>query len=91
MKNHPEITTNKQLREAALKAACENHIWINAFTLIRPTDETYREIGKMVVGKLRERDALLPSYHPGSEDSEEVSEIARLTRMLYLSVNALTQ
>lgn len=85
--NHPEIKTKGQLKEAAFKAACENHIWINAFSLIRPDEKTYADIGRAVVRMLQEQENLLPSYTAG-ESTDEIHEISRLTKMLYMSINA---
>lgn len=34
--------------------AVDNHIWINAFECIRPSDELLRSIGRIVVDKLNE-------------------------------------
>ena len=86
MENHPEIKTIGQLKAAALKAACNDHIWVNAFTLIRPTEKIYAEIGKLVVDMLKNRENLLPSYTEGPE-KKPVSAISRLSNVLYMSIN----
>lgn len=44
----------KQYERDVLKSADENHIWINAFTLIRPTDETLLKLGLAVVAMLKD-------------------------------------
>lgn len=51
-----------------LKNADENHIWVNAFTLIRPQPATYENIGRAVVHKLISReDTIVSSLHrPGA-------------------------
>lgn len=33
-----EIKTQNQLRDAVLESVGKNHIWIDAFSLVRPTD-----------------------------------------------------
>ncbi len=78
---------NGELKKRVLRAAQDNHIWVNAFTLIRPTKETYEGIGKAVVEMLTPKENLLPSYHGGKDDSD-VGEIQTLTKMLYMSINA---
>jgi hypothetical protein len=78
--------TNAELRDAVLKSVQEHHIWINAFTIIRPTDETLRNIGRVIVEYLQNRANLLPAWH--GETEGEVGDMAKLTHMLYLSINA---
>lgn len=80
------IENNGQLKTAVLEQAQSNHIWINAFMLIRPTDEILISIGRQVVNMLREEDNLVPAYH-GAKDNAPISDIQKLTKMLYLSVN----
>ncbi len=84
MKHEP--TTNAELAGAALKAAEDNHIWINAFRLIRPSPEMYQEIGKMVVEMMKRRENLLPAYF--GDPTGEITEMQKLTPMLYMSINA---
>ncbi len=81
-----ELSSNADLAAAALKAAEENHIWVNAFRLIRPSPETYQEIGKMVVEMMKRRENLLPAYF--GDPTGEITEIQKLTPMLYMSINA---
>ena len=38
------------------KEVDENHIWLNAFRCIRPTDEFLAEIGRLVLQKLHDSD-----------------------------------
>jgi hypothetical protein len=81
-----DIKTNGELKAKIIAAAVDNHIWINAFSLIRPTDETLIGIGRAVVQMLQNKDNLLPSYH-GEKDSEPIGDLQTLTGMLYMSVN----
>jgi len=83
----PDIKTKRQLKDAAFKAACDNHMWISAFALIRPTDETLKAIGQHVVDQLKRRDELLPSYTEG-DANDPIHDLSRLTPMLYCSFNA---
>ena len=58
-----------------------NHIWLNAFSCINPTDELKMQIGEMVLEWLNQRDNLMPAC------ADHDSELARLTPKLYMSVN----
>jgi hypothetical protein len=82
-----DITTKGQLKELVFEAAEKNHIWVNAFTLIRPTETTYADIGRAVVQMMQDRENLLPSY-TGGDDSDPVHDLSRLTPTLYMSINA---
>lgn len=55
------------------KMAKSNHIWLNAFNCINPTDEYLKEIGKLVLFKLTTEECLLKTD--------------TLSEMLYLSIN----
>ena len=81
------IKDNAELREAVLDAAKNNHIWIDSFSLIRPTDETLKNIGTAVIDMLRKPENLLPLYLGSSLDGE-ITELQKLTPVLYLSINA---
>ena len=39
-----------------VEIASDNHIWLNAFSTIRPTDEFLRQLGQMVLDKVRQSD-----------------------------------
>ena len=80
-------TTQDELKAAVLKAAVDNHTWINAFALVRPSDELLRDIGKLMVARLRDRSLLLPAWH-GEEGDGPLTDMQKLTHVLYLSVNA---
>ena len=81
------IKDNAELREAVLNAVCKQHIWIDAFSLVRPTDGLFQEIGKTVIDMLRRRENLLPNYL-GKDFDGEITELQKLTPVLYLSINA---
>ena len=80
-------------KEQVLEAVEQNHIWINAFSLAEPNDETARQIGYTVIRWLEERENLLPKYNGdiGGETEavqEALDRMATLTPVLYMSVNA---
>lgn len=66
--------------------ADSNHLWLNAFECIRPTDELKMKIGEWVLRKLNNKENLIPSDAITS-DSEVSRELAELTPMLYLRIN----
>lgn len=55
------------------KKAKDNHIWLNAFSCIRPTDEFKIDLANTILAKLNEPDCLLKTN--------------TLSEMLYLSIN----
>ena len=82
----PEIKTKGQLKKLVFEKATKNHIWINAFSLVNPTDETLLAIGKEIHAMLNDPDNLLPSYTGGKSD-EPIHTLSRLTPCLYLYIN----
>lgn len=72
--------TDRQCREIA-DAACANHMWLNAFSCVRPTDELKMQIGEQILAWLDEKGNLLPS------GADHESKLAALTPVLYLSIN----
>ena len=78
--------TNAELKEAVVKMAEANHIWINAFNIIKPSDDTLIALGRVIVQMLHREADLLPSFHGSVEG--DVSELQRLSPTLYLSINA---
>ena len=61
----PELT---DYQKDVLRAAQENHIWINAFTLIGPSEATLADIGRSIVRMLKnEEDTIQGELHrPGA-------------------------
>jgi alkyl hydroperoxide reductase subunit AhpC len=79
------MKTRADLEKAILNSVDSNHIWINAMSLVRPTDEILRDIGASVVRMLKARENLLPAYWPGDGD---ITELQKLSPTLYLRINA---
>lgn len=80
-------------KDDVLQAVENNHIWLNAMSLINPSDEMLRDIGKTAVSMLRQRDNLLPKYVEHDEattDSlrETLDSMAQMTPTLYLRISA---
>ena len=86
MKLNHSLKNNDQLREAVLNSVQSNHLWINAFSLVRPTDKTYIGIGRAVVEMLQTSENLLPNYY-GPELDGPITELQSMTPVLYLSIN----
>jgi len=72
--------SDAQCREIAGMAST-NHIWLNAFTCIKPTDELKMQIGTLVLDWLNQKDNLIPSR------ADHECSLAKLTPVLYMSVN----
>ena len=65
-----------------------NHIWLNAFSCIDPSDEFCRDIGQTIIDKLNNKDRLLSGYvKPEDRDIPEMLSLAELTPMLYIAIN----
>lgn len=84
---HYTKSTNGELKEDVLKQAQENHIWVNAFQTINPSDEILRQIGASVMRMLKDKQCTIPVYH-GDDDDTPIHELQRLTGAVYLHVNA---
>lgn len=72
--------SERQCREIAAMAET-NHIWLNAFSCIRPTDELAQSIGYTILAWLDQPDNVMPARAAHDD------ELAKLTPKLYLSVN----
>lgn len=79
--------TQEEYDKLTADTARSNHLWVNAFQLIHPTDELKQQIGEYIISLLKDKDNLLPSNGITSEN-QTVRELAELTPMLYVSVNA---
>lgn len=65
-----------------LQSAEDNHMWINAFACINPSDDLKRQIGEWVLSKLASRDStILCDY----DDNEILSALKQ--RELILRFN----
>lgn len=64
-----------------LEMAETNHIWLNAFSCIRPTPEFLQAVGQQVLDMLNNKENLIPAR------GEVGSKLAELTPCLYLHIN----
>lgn len=77
--------TKQEHDKMVVDAVHDNHMWINAFFLINPTDELKMSIGEFVIDGLKNRDALLPSFYG---ESQAAQELAELSPQFYCRFNA---
>lgn len=82
-----KVSNQAELRDAVLENAQKNHIWVNAFSIINPSDEVLKNIGKSVVDMLKQKQPLLPNYY-GPEMDGEITDLQKITPVLYMSINA---
>lgn len=75
-----EDLSDKQCREIAGMAST-NHMWLNAMSCIRPTDELKMQIGEQVLHWLSQNENLIPS------GADRECKLAQLTSVLYCSIN----
>lgn len=47
--------------EDVISKANDNHIWLNAFACIRPTDDFLMDVGRMILEQLNDPDSLITS------------------------------
>lgn len=81
-----EIKTNGELKEKLLESIQENHLWLNAFKCINPSDEFCARIGRSILERLDSPHYLLPSYH-GDDDDAPISDMQSITKVMYIRVN----
>ena len=75
---YDELVRNKPTPEQIAEACRANHMWMNAFMLIQPSDEYCARVGRTLIDMLKDQANLLPDAL--------MSENSRLGH-LYISVN----
>ena len=75
---YDELVRNKPTPEQIAEACRVNHMWMNAFQLIQPSDEYCARVGRTLIDMLKDQANLLPDAL--------MSENSRLGH-LYISVN----
>lgn len=78
--------TQRQWNKKVLQMCESNHIWLNAFHCINPTPKFCEQLGRSIIEKLKDKENLIPSSLITS-DAEPAREIAKLTPILYMSIN----
>ena len=81
----PDKISKQKYQKMVYEKAKKNHIWINAFDCIHPSDELKKHVGEVVLHMLNCRETI-PSDGITSAN-ETVRELAVLTPILYISVN----
>ena len=64
-----------------LKAAKANHIWVNAFATIRPSDELALQIGRIVLRMLRDEDACIQADYDEFETLKDLRKPELIVRV----------
>lgn len=77
--------TKEEHNNAILQSVESNHFWMNAFSLIRPTDETKIAIGNWVIEQLKNPDATIPSFYG---EGESAQALGNMTPQFYCRFNA---
>jgi len=55
--------TTEDWEARALRSARNNHIWLNAFSCVRPTEEFCAALGRQILDMLNETGNTIPSEH----------------------------
>ena len=74
-----------QYQRDVIKSAAQNHIWLNAFFCIRPTDEFKLSLANQILFMLNNADYLICDYQ--DSDDEVWREIGKLTPELVVRFN----
>ena len=75
------------LRVDILRSLDENHMWINAFSCLNPSDDMKRQIGEWVLDKLASKEKTLPAMDLDAADSDPIDTMQILTGHVYLRFN----
>lgn len=80
---HMRVMTDYERQ--VIESAEKNHIWLNAFACIRPSDEFLIGIGRQVLDMLEQKENLI--YPHQDSEIEAMRSIGKLTPELILRVN----
>lgn len=69
-----------------LEKVSQNHLWLNAFSCINPSNDFKRSIGEWVLSQIKVPENLLPSSGI-TDKNKTIRELAELTPVLYVSIN----
>lgn len=78
--------TQKEWQEKVINKVKENHIWLNGFSCINPTDKFKISLADSILKKLNSRDCLM-SDNGITSDNEAIRQLSGLTPILYISIN----
>ena len=77
----------KSKKEDVIQKVQENHIWINAFDCIRPSDELCLRLGRTIISKLKNKDNLISGYIDDNEEYANETDRLIAGEVLYLSIS----
>lgn len=70
------ILKNKKWERDVVQSARENHIWLNAFACIRPTQDFLARVGRLVLESLAEPERLIePEVHLCDHERELILRV----------------
>ena len=84
--NTPKQIPLSEYKDMVYKQSEENHIWLNAFSCVSPSDEFLKGVGRMVLDKLNHKDCLIPGSGITS-DIDVMRELSEMGQQLILRVN----
>lgn len=76
--------SNEEYKELVFQKSEENHIWVNAFSCINPSDDFLISLGQMVIDRLNEKDNLIPASYV---TDPKMKRLAELSPQLILRIN----
>jgi len=60
---HPATCPRDGYEQDVVEASRKNHIWLNAFSCIYPSDEFCRDLGRQIIDLLSHRESTIPSEY----------------------------
>lgn len=57
-----------------MKSAEKNHMWLNAFSCIHPTDEMKIQIGEWVLSRLKDPESCIQANHDDSDALRDLKQ-----------------
>lgn len=76
----------REYNKKIIEKVGENHIWLNALTCVKPTQEFKIHLAETILKFLEQKERTIPAEYVTSKD-KNLQELAKLTPMLYLSIN----
>jgi hypothetical protein len=71
-----DILKNKNYQADVMRSAASNHIWLNAFACVRPTDKFCADVGRQIIGMLSQPENLIePDEHLCKHERELIVRI----------------
>lgn len=78
--------TKKEWQTELEEKLKQNHIWLNAFACVHPTDKFKMQLAEDILHRLNDKSYLMED-DTCTSDSKPIREISKLTPMLFLRIN----